>query len=539
MRQPSPPSQQSREMMPPPPRPNKEDREEKVGVEEIGDSLFGSGINLKDEENYMHSVYNNRHHNESFASSNQNNSSFGSSTMSPGNSFNLLTQGTSFGSQDGPSGAFAGTIGQPQSQEDIELEQRRKREAAARELAERRQHHLNHQFLLCNNVRKRMDRLALNQGVSITMYGVFVREPGTNVMVNSANSEGIAAAQDRVNGIRQDERPESVVNQGAPFEQMVSLLSLAAGERIRGLLDEAFQLARARRYGDHGRVVPPEFADVAEGEGKRSEERVVPENVTGSQWDRVPESASSPKDVDMVEAVANGEQDKSSTPQHTFSFQGTLNARLRALADRDRQAETERLKKREKRKRAADAAANGSNSSAEPVDTAALEAPAAAAAPIAEPPKLTKKEQLKQQKEKNSSTEAQLHSTTNQTAAMMALGRKARKYEWMTGGSAAMPTNRFAKPTTSATASGTATPTRAEGATTPGGSAVVGGAIPMVKTGSTRTRAEQAINKALEWGDWREDGVDGQGIQVRDWTLVLERDGREKAALQKVMNRVL
>lgn len=510
MRQGSPPQQQQREMMPPPPRPNKDEREDKLNPEDIGDSLFGVGINLKDEENYIHSMYDNRHTQNNSFSTNQN-TSFGSSTMSPNNSFNLLTQGTSFGSQDAH-GAFAGTLGQAQSQEDIEIDMRGKREAAAKALAERKQHHLNNQFLLCNNVRKRMDRLAHDQGVTLSMHGVYLRqpEPTTTVMTNGAGNEGIAMAKEKEASIKKDDRPESVVNQGAPFEHVVCLLSLAAGERIRGLLDESFSLARARRYGDHGRVVPPEFADIAEGEGKQSNENVVPENVTGSQWDALPNS-SDPTATD----AAGKAPSTTPQPQSTLSFQGTLNTHLRTLAEKDKQAEKERLAKRAARRRAA-AATNGEDA---PADIAAV-------APE-EPAKISKKEQAKQQKEKNNSTEAQLHTTTNQTAAMMAMGKKGSKYSWMTGGSAALPTNRYVKPASN-NASGTATPVKQEPVTTPGASA-------MVKSGSAQG-VEAA--KELQWGDWREDGVGGKGIQVRDWVLVLERDGREKVALQKVVNRM-
>lgn len=490
----SPPAQGSREMMPPPPRPNKDEREERVGVEDLGDSLFGSGINLKDEENYMYTMYNNRHtQNESFSTNPA--TSFGSNTMSPSNSFNLLTQGTSFGSQ-GANGAFAGTMGQTQSQENVELEQRRKREAAARTQAEKRQHHLNNQFLLCNNVRKRMDRLALTQGVALNMHGTFVRQPETNVMMNGNGSEGIAAVQDR--------RAESVVNQGTPFEGIVSLVSLAAGERLRGLLDEAFALARARCYGDHGRVVPPEFADIAVGEGQQSSETVLPESITGTQWDKFPESAGD----------ADGETQMSTTPQPqpTVSFQSTLHARLRALADQDKQAEKARLKKREARKRAAEATANGERAPADEPE---------AIAPLKPP---TKKELMKQQKEKNSSTEAQLHSTTNQTAAMMALGKKGSRYSWMTGGAAAMPTNRYSKAPVGPGGSGTATPTTT-------------GAVKLeVVTTPVAPVVDANAERAVEWGDWRENVE--KGVQVRDWVLVLERDGREKGALQRVLSKL-
>lgn len=537
--------------MPPPPRPTRNDeREEKVGVEDIGDPLFGSGINLKDEENYMHNVYHNRHTQEtSFGSTNQG-TSFGSSTMSPNNSFNLLTQGTSFGqsqsqSQDG--GPFAGTLGQPQSEEDIELEQRRKREAAAREQAERRQHHLNHQFLQCNNVRKKMDTIARNFHVSINMQGVFIRQPDpdappqpqTNVMVNGAGSEGIVATSEATKQQQssQESRPESVVNQNTPFEQMVSLVSLAAGERIRGLIDEAYTLSRARRYGDHGRVVPPEFADIAEGVGKRTEDETVePGSLTGGPWDGVATNG------DEADKEAEGDSQSTPQPQSTISFAGALNASLRTLAERDLQAEKARLAKREARRRKAVAQLEDPSSSTPPAEAAA---PENAAAPTADQPqqKLTKKEQQRQAKEKNSSTEAQQASSTNQTAAMMALGGKGRKYAWMTGGAAAMPTNRFAKST-----SGTATPTAGAASTsakegggssaavTPGAGAGVGGTV-MVKTGSAQGLGGEGEKKeeVVRWGDWREEG--SKEVEMRDWVLVLERDGREGKTLVKALTR--
>jgi len=496
IRQNSPQQPPPREMMPPPPRPNKDDREEKVGFEDLGDSLFGSGINLKDEENYMYTMYNNRQ-NESFTT-NQNTSFGSSTTMSGNNSFNLLTQGTSFGSQD----AFAGTMNRPMSQEDIEVEHRRKREAAAKALSEKRQHHLNNQFLLGNNVRKRVDRLAMDQGVTVNMQGVFVRQQNTNIMMNGDGREGVAAVEDVVNGVKQDDRPESVVNQNTPFEHLASLISLAAGERLRGLLGEAYTLARARRYGDHGRVVPLDFADIATGEGKSTEETVVPASITGSQWDKAPNPN------------PNASDSATPQPQHTLNFQGTLNVQLRTLAEQDKEAEAARLKKREARRRAAEATANGDTTTPTDVDSAAVDAAAAL--------KLTKKEIAKQAKEKNSSTEAQLHRTTNQTAAMMALGKKGNRFSWMQGGVASMPTNKYAKPP-----SGTATPgapaTAAEsgGPTTPGATA-------MVKTGSAN-----GVAKAPEWGDWTEEG--SPGVEMRDWVLVLERDGKEKRALEKAM----
>ena len=500
-------------MMPPPPRPTKDEREDKAGVEEIGDSLYGSGINLKDEENYMHSLYSNRHHAQGDSFSTNLNTSFGSSTVSPNGSFNLLTQGTSFGSQEAPQ-AFAGTMGQARSEEDIAAEDARKREGAANDLAQRRQYHLHNQFLQCNNVRTRMDRLARDQGVAMNVHGVWVKQPETKVVVDGAGTNGIVATGDRANAVVKEEaKAQSLVNMNSAFEGVVSLISLATGERIRGLLDEAYTLSRARRYGDHGRVVPPEFSDIAVGEGKQRSEEVVPESLTGTQWDGAPPTVGA--NGDDIPASA---REASSTPQRTIAYAGLLNARLRELAEKDKAAEKDRLARREKRKRAAEAGPNG-DSATTPAETPA-EANGTADTPA--PVKLTKKEQMRQAKERNSATDAQAHSTTNQTAALMALGKKGSRYSWMSGGASSLPTNRFAK----STASGTATPTaKAEsGPTTPGAAA-------MARVGSGMGQED----KGVAWGDWSEKGKGGEDVQMRDWLLVLERDGKERVAMERAM----
>lgn len=459
--------------------------------------LSGSGINLKEEESYLHGMWNNRFGaGESFGTNQS--TSFGSSTLSPNNSFNYLTQGTSFGSS-GLDGAFAGTMGRPQRQEEIEEEAKKKRAEAARKKAEREQHHLNNQFLLGNCLRKRMHDRAQENAVRLDVQGVYLRNPEpqlqAQVMTNGEKADGVVEV-----------KPESKIEAGVPYEHILSLVSLAAGERLRGLVDEAYGIARARQYGDHGRVVPPEFADVAEGEGKNSQETVVPESVTGTSWDKTQESST----VMTGEAQTNGEKE---TPQpvQTVSFQGTLNARLRELADLDRQAEKERAKKREARKKKAAAEGGDDTTPAEtPAETPAATGPAEAAASV----KLSKKEMNKKQKEAQSQ-EVHAFKTSNQTAAMMAgMGRKNR-YSWMSGGASNMPTNRFAKSSGSGTATPKAQPDPAPGAAT----------------------KEEEI-KVPTWGDWREDSVDARGIQLRDWAWVLERDGKEKKSLQKALTKL-
>lgn len=465
-------------------------------MDDVTDVMHGSGINLKDEENYLHTLYINQHTaKDSFGTQ----GSFGSSSMGGGNSFSTLQ--TSF---DGQNGAFAGTMGQASSQDDVEKEAKRKREVAAREKAERDQHHLNNPFLLGNVLRLRMDKIARENGVRLDVHGLYLlqqpNEP-TKVMTNGTNSQGIV-------------RAGSKIDQSVPFADILSLVSLAAGERTRGLLDEAHALARARRYGDHNRV-PPDLSDLAIApENERKEEAVEPENITGTQWDRLADAPGDPEDND---GAAN-------KPQPTVSFQASINNHLRELAEKDRAAEQERIRKREARRKAAEAAAENDDGTGAGTADSAAGAATPAANDTPQQPKMTKKEQLKQQKEAKNASESQSSATTNQTAAMMALGKKGKKYSWMTGGQASMPTNRWQKPGgpggsgggSGSGSGGASTPVKKEGARTP----------------TTGSAAEDQDAGMVKWGEWKED----KGVQLRDWVLVLERDGREKKALQRAMN---
>ena len=144
----------------------------------------------------------------------------------------------------------------------------------------------------------------------------------------------------------------------------------------------------------------------------------------------------------------------------------------------------------------------------------------------AAPVKLSKKEQNKKNKE-GASSEVHAFNQSNQTAAMMALGRKGNKYSWMSGGASNMPTNRFAK--AGGPNSGASTPVIKQDPAA--AAAATGGA-------GAGSGAAGDANRVLSWGDWREDGVDGKGIQLRDWTAVLERDGRTKKALQKAVTKL-
>lgn len=123
----------------------------------------------------------------------------------------------------------------------------------------------------------------------------------------------------------------------------------------------------------------------------------------------------------------------------------------------------------------------------------------------------TKKEQKKKAEAKVS--EAASHAAANVTTTTFLGGRsglfgKKKNYSWMNAGSGG---------------SGTSTPGRI---ITQG---IGGSSSPAANPGPEKLTAD-GVRRI---GAWREDGDKGRNVQIRDWIMVLEDDGREKKALQK------
>lgn len=174
-----------------------------------------------------------------------------------------------------------------------------------------------------------------------------------------------------------------------------------------------------------------------------------------------------------------------------------LSQYLRDYAYAERNAEEERLRKRQKRLQD-DSGPNGSR--------AGSVAPGVPGSVAPEPEKApTKKEQKKAAAQKHDASAESVNTTT-----MKFLGGGKKKYSWMTGGAGG--------PRTPSRASGTApgTPTSVSTPKAPEVTAL---------TPEPRTRM----------GSWRETSDKGQNIQLRDLLTVMERDGRDKQAIQAVL----
>jgi hypothetical protein len=207
------------------------------------------------------------------------NTSFGSNTSvaSPNNSFGLVSQG-SFGSQ--PAFGGSGPISQPPvSQESVKDELDQKHRAAALAYNEKRQQHLNDSFLQANNIRHRMHRIAYDQGVALNVEGLYDKLPERPQGIQGVSATG-------PNGTAAAVKAHGLLQETAPLAEILTLVSLAANERVRSLVDESYAIARGRRYGSHG-VVPPSLADLAIGEGESAAMAEAP-RITNSAWEKVP-----------------------------------------------------------------------------------------------------------------------------------------------------------------------------------------------------------------------------------------------------------
>lgn len=248
-----------------------------LDVNNISDVLTGSGIDLRaEEDNLLHSYGNRSGYGTSF------NSQATGSTISPHSSFNNW-------SQQGGHGAFQGSgpLSQSMTQEQHESEFLRKHEQAARILNESAQQCLTDPFCDANVLRHRMARRAYEHGIQVNVDGLFDKIPDktprdlTRTTQAGANGEQIVGLE-----------AASLLNQNAPLVEILSLLSLAAEERIRTIVEDSFALSQGRQNTSHG-IIPPQMLDIAVKEPDAEPKMAAPVNVLRTPWE-ASESATSP-----------------------------------------------------------------------------------------------------------------------------------------------------------------------------------------------------------------------------------------------------
>jgi hypothetical protein len=504
--------------MPPPERPA-----ERAGKpqddRDLNDAVAASGINLRDEEDFASRYFFN-----SLDQTNGVNTSFtsqtsGSNTISPNTSFNQWSQSV----RSSPAFQGSGVVSQPAvSRESVEDEITKKHQEAARALREHQENHIRNSFLLLNPVKHKLRREAYKQGTRINTEGSWDKDrvppiPNQTQAFSASTPDG---------GSLVVAKAPALIERDAPLADILTLLSLAAQDRLRGLLEDTYTYTRSRQIGSNG-IIPADFKDIALTEGKTTSATAAPVSITGTAWDATRESTVSPKtdtinrtqylakllrkdSVLILSAIGTHPEtgrlptppeESPAKPQETVRI--TENAQINVIRKRklgDRKEEEARLAARNKRRQISTS-----------VDTANGTSNVPAPAPEALMPKLTKKDREKAAKAGQSDEVA--HRATNATASM-ALGGfgKSKKYSWLTGGGGGG----------GGASSGTSTPRPVAG------SGVSGTSTPIAKPVEDGLRA-----KEKDVGKWREDGRGGKGLQLRDLVAALELDGRESKVLSK------
>ncbi|CAM1504180.1 Fc.00g017710.m01.CDS01 [Cosmosporella sp. VM-42] len=298
----------------------------------------------------------------------------------------------------------------------------------------------------------------------------------------------------------------SYIPHDAYLVDQLALMSIATKHRLRELVEDASLIATHRQKTSHGDV-PEEWAPAAAPMNAEPLEPIE-DAVNGAGVDGANGSSTTPP----KRSADAAELDSRAPPKKLPKISSYMTTTMRELARQEREWEEARLRKRQKRKDGIpDSGITTSRAGSVALGTPGSVAP--------EPEKaLTKKEMKKNQALK--AAEANSHANQNMTSSMFAgLGGKGglfgkkktgKTYDWMNVGRGG---------------SGTSTPTRNTGGAGKGGGAGAGAAAPanMALTTEGRNRL----------GTWREDKEKGRNIQLRDWVSVLERDGREPKALQR------
>lgn len=244
------------------------------------DVLGGTGIDLREEEQYTFSMYNTSFNSQLTGSQ--------SGTISSGHSFTQFPPGDEasfYGA--GPANAAAESANVKSQDEYHKKVADRAWHDAAHDLAVSRQKELSNPFLQVHQLQKKMEKVTREHGLSLNMdakgmMGYFKlphQFPQREIRVST--TIGPDAALVHTSG--QFVPPDSML------VDQVALLSIATKHRLRGMLEDAAKLAKGRQTGSHG-IIPDEWADVAVSSNLASSS-IAPEGGLRYGW----ESAVSPR----------------------------------------------------------------------------------------------------------------------------------------------------------------------------------------------------------------------------------------------------
>ena len=263
--------------MGPPSKPADKPKED--GIDPM-DVLGGTGIDLREEEQYTFQMYNNSFNSQQSGSQ--------SGTISSGHSFTQFPpgdDGSFYGA--GPANATAEATTAKSQDEYLSKAADKAWNDAARNLAISRQRELNNPFLLVGNVHMRMDKIAKENGITLkkdphngTMGTMKLPGDFSNPTVKMQTAVGPNGALVATTG--------TFISAESLLVDQLALMSIATKHRLRILLEDATRLAKGRQTGSHG-VIPDEWAEVAAPTNTASTS-LITEGAPRSGW----ESAVSP-----------------------------------------------------------------------------------------------------------------------------------------------------------------------------------------------------------------------------------------------------
>ncbi|EFX05938.1 hypothetical protein CMQ_4007 [Grosmannia clavigera kw1407] len=473
------------------------DRQAKEYQYDVDDSLAGTGIDLRQEEQFQADY---------FAGSFRQEARTGFPANAPGRRSSFY--GALVANQP------VQTAAEVDQQKAVTAIAKAKWEESARTLAVQRSNALRNPLLELNVLHARVDKIAREYGIGVIL------DPKPNASGTVKLRQDVDFPQPRLtvstkrgpDGVTMVTTSGTFLPEDTYLADQFALLSLAAKHRIRELLEDANKVAVTRQRTSHG-VVPDEWIDAAAPLSGTTAGKGDDGSANGSRSN----SLKRPLEADGDEATS-AEAAKSTVPAVN-----TLAQSLRVVGREERELEEKRLLKRQRREGKIDLGPTTATPRAGTPGT-----PGSVAPEPDKPP--TKKEQKKNAAAKM--TEQNDTLSANRTS-MAFLGGRKKQYSWMSGGSST-PKRGFS--------AGGGMGGGGGGPGGPGGGAAAGGmggggaggaggrrpGEPAMLTGEGRTRL----------GTWREDGPKGQDIQLRDWVVVLEADGREPSALQQAYSRL-
>ncbi|CAK7209430.1 hypothetical protein SCUCBS95973_000437 [Sporothrix curviconia] len=462
---------------------------------DVDDSLAGTGIDLRQEEQFQADYFAGTYRPEA-------------RTGFPANT-------------PGGRGSFYGSLSANQPAETIDEANQRKTEVetakhvwtdSARTLATTRSNALHNRFLEFGSIFLRAEKIAKEYGIGVIM------DPKTAPPTSTRARQEFEFQKPSVT-VKTEKGPDGVsfisttqtyVPEDSFLADQLALLSLATKHRLRELLEDANRVAETRQHTSHG-VVPDEWLEAA---------APLPPAVAAAA------SKDNEKDDEGKTSLKRPLETDSTTDlggvAKKIAAGNTLIQSLRQVSKTERSIEEQRLLKRQKR----EGKKNDPTAPATPTaNRAATPGTPGSAAPDAD--KAPTKKELK----KNAALKvAEQNDTLSANRTSMAfLGGRKKQYSWLSGGAGASPKRGLGGGGGGGAGGG------AGGAGAGGGAGGGGPGTPGQRPGEPAMLTSEGRTK---WGSWREDGIKGKDIQLRDLVVVLEADGREPVALQTAYDRL-